>query len=82
MAPDLMNHHEHVSKKFLVNREFSNLKIGDYVDTKEYDIHQDLIILEDDMLGMFEWRDSEHKIITVNQKIISKDEKRYGTKIS
>ena len=39
MAPDLMDHDENVSMKFLVNREFSNLKIGEYVDTKEYEIH-------------------------------------------
>ena len=82
MSPDLMDHDKDVYQKFLVNREFSNLKIGDYVDTKEYDVGQDIIILEDDILGMFEWGESEQKIVTVNQKIISKDVKRYGTKIS
>lgn len=77
-----MDHDKDVYQKFLVNREFSNLKIGDYIDTKEYDVGQDIIILEDDILGMFEWGESEQKIVTVNQKIISKDVKRYGTKIS
>jgi hypothetical protein len=42
------------------------LKIGDYIDTKEYDVGQDIIILEDDILGMFEWGESEQKIVTVN----------------
>jgi hypothetical protein len=56
MAPDLENLEiTSFSKKYLFNREFTNLKIGDYVNTKEYNINQDTIVLEDDLLGIFDF---------------------------
>ena len=39
MAPDLENEDiQSFSKKYLMNREFTNLQIGNYTITKEYNI--------------------------------------------
>ena len=83
MSPDLENEDiKQYARKYLFNREFTNLKIGDYVTTKEYNINQDIIVLQDDILGLFDTNVQEHPIISIIENYVTKDVKRKGTKIS
>ena len=58
MSPDLQNKDvKKFARKYLFNSEFTNLRVGDYVTTREYNINQDIIELEDDIIGFFGWNE-------------------------